>query len=82
MRAKHGCSSYTIGSVNAFPDYSSASDLTDVVVLGVVCRLRRIQSSRYEIGLQMQGTAASETLYTSLVRSQLDYGPTKTDSFF
>ncbi|KAI0292242.1 cytoplasmic dynein heavy chain 1 [Multifurca ochricompacta] len=34
--------------------------------LGVVCRLRRIQSSRYEIGLQMQGTAASETLYTSL----------------
>ena len=36
--------------------------------LGVVCRLRRIQSSRYEIGLQMQGTAASETLYTSLVR--------------
>ncbi|KAH9983281.1 cytoplasmic dynein heavy chain 1 [Russula compacta] len=35
--------------------------------LGVICRLRRIQSSRYEIGLQMQGNAASETLYTSLL---------------
>ncbi|KAI0249468.1 cytoplasmic dynein heavy chain 1 [Lactifluus subvellereus] len=35
--------------------------------LGVVCRLRRIQSSRYEIGLQMQGSTASETLYTSLL---------------
>lgn len=35
---------------------------------GVVCRLRRIQSSRYEIGLQMQGVAAVETTYTSLVR--------------
>ncbi|KAF8883831.1 dynein heavy chain, N-terminal region 1-domain-containing protein [Infundibulicybe gibba] len=35
--------------------------------LGVICRLRRIQSSRYEIGLQMQGTSASETTYTSLV---------------
>jgi dynein heavy chain 1 len=35
--------------------------------LGVVCRLRRIQSSRYEIGLQMQGTQVSETTYTSLL---------------
>ncbi|KAF4584562.1 hypothetical protein EYR38_001791 [Pleurotus pulmonarius] len=35
--------------------------------LGVVCRLRRIQSSRYEIGLQMQGVAAVETTYTSLL---------------
>ena len=35
---------------------------------GVVCRLRRIQSSRYEIGLQMQSAALSETTYTSLVR--------------
>ncbi|KAF9527881.1 cytoplasmic dynein heavy chain 1 [Crepidotus variabilis] len=35
--------------------------------LGVVCRLRRIQSSRYEIGLQMQGMAAGETTYTSLL---------------
>jgi hypothetical protein len=34
---------------------------------GVVCRLRRIQSSRYEIGLQMQGSSGSETSYTSLV---------------
>ncbi len=34
---------------------------------GVVCRLRRIQSSRYEIGLQMQKASASETTYTSLV---------------
>lgn len=36
--------------------------------LGVVCRLRRIQSSRYEIGLQMQGASVAETTYTSLVR--------------
>ncbi|KAJ6480109.1 dynein heavy chain, N-terminal region 1-domain-containing protein [Mycena vulgaris] len=35
--------------------------------LGVVCRLRRIQSSRYEIGLQMQGTSVTETNYTSLL---------------
>ncbi|KAJ3727228.1 dynein heavy chain, N-terminal region 1-domain-containing protein [Lentinula guzmanii] len=35
--------------------------------LGVVCRLRRIQSSRYEIGLQMQGSVSSETTYTSLL---------------
>lgn len=35
--------------------------------LGVVCRLRRIQSSRYEIGLQMQSATVSETTYTSLV---------------
>ena len=34
---------------------------------GVVCRLRRVQSSRYEIGLQMQKASASETTYTSLV---------------
>lgn len=35
--------------------------------LGVVCRLRRIQSSRYEIGLQMQEAVVVETTYTSLV---------------
>ncbi|KAF8959823.1 cytoplasmic dynein heavy chain 1 [Flammula alnicola] len=35
--------------------------------LGVVCRLRRIQSSRYEIGLQMEGASAAETTYTSLL---------------
>lgn len=35
--------------------------------LGIVCRLRRIQSSRYEIGLQMQGPGVTETTYTSLV---------------
>ncbi|EPQ61281.1 dynein heavy chain protein 2 [Gloeophyllum trabeum ATCC 11539] len=35
--------------------------------LGVVCRLKRIQSSRYEIGLQMQGTTVSDTTYTSLL---------------
>ncbi|KAF7327657.1 hypothetical protein MKEN_00345100 [Mycena kentingensis (nom. inval.)] len=34
--------------------------------LGVVCRLRRIQSSRYD-GLAMQGAAASETNYTALL---------------
>ncbi|KAG6890505.1 hypothetical protein C0995_007704 [Termitomyces sp. Mi166 len=35
--------------------------------LGVVCRLRRIQSSRYEIGLQMQEATIAETNYTSLL---------------
>ncbi|OBZ78610.1 Dynein heavy chain, cytoplasmic [Grifola frondosa] len=35
--------------------------------LGIVCRLRRIQSSRYEIGLQMQGSVAAETTYASLL---------------
>ncbi|KAJ3769937.1 dynein heavy chain, N-terminal region 1-domain-containing protein [Lentinula raphanica] len=35
--------------------------------LGVVCQLRRIQSSRYEIGLQMQGSVSTETTYTSLL---------------
>lgn len=40
--------------------------------LGVVCRLRRIQSSRYEIGLQMQAAVVQEATYTSLVRA----GPT------
>ncbi|TFK68520.1 hypothetical protein BDN72DRAFT_677591 [Pluteus cervinus] len=40
--------------------------------LGVVCRLRRIQSSRYEIGLQMQGANLSETTYTSLLTRFMD----------
>jgi hypothetical protein len=35
--------------------------------LGVVCHLRRIQSSRYEIGLQMQSSVAGESNYTSLL---------------
>ncbi|EIN13215.1 dynein heavy chain protein 2 [Punctularia strigosozonata HHB-11173 SS5] len=35
--------------------------------LGTVCLLRRIQSSRYEIGLQMQVGTTSETTYTSLL---------------
>lgn len=35
--------------------------------LSVICNLRRIQSSRYEIGLQMSGAAAVETTYTSLL---------------
>ncbi|KAI0089933.1 dynein heavy chain, N-terminal region 1-domain-containing protein [Irpex rosettiformis] len=35
--------------------------------LGIICRLRRIQSSRYEIGLQMQNNVVSETAYTSLL---------------
>ncbi|KAG6887387.1 hypothetical protein C0992_012466 [Termitomyces sp. T32_za158] len=35
--------------------------------LGVVCRLRRIQSSRYEIGLQMQEATVAEKSYTSLL---------------
>ena len=39
--------------------------------LAVVCRHRRIQSSRYEIGLQMQAGVSSETTYTSLVGSFL-----------
>jgi hypothetical protein len=39
----------------------------------IVCRLRRIQSSRYEIGLQMQGTAVVVTLYIPLVRAFFFY---------
>jgi hypothetical protein len=35
--------------------------------IGIVCRLRRIQSSRYEIGLQMQKASAVELSYVSLV---------------
>jgi hypothetical protein len=39
--------------------------------LGVVCRLRRIQSSRYEIGLQMQDGSAADLTYTFLVRTPI-----------
>lgn len=35
--------------------------------LAVVCLQRRIQSSRYEIGLQMQAGTIAETTYTKLV---------------
>jgi len=35
---------------------------------GVICRSRRIQSSRYEIGLQMQKASVGEMTYVSLVR--------------
>jgi len=35
--------------------------------VGVICRSRRIQSSRYEIGLQMQKASAVEITYVSLV---------------
>ncbi|KAJ8475485.1 hypothetical protein ONZ51_g6524 [Trametes cubensis] len=35
--------------------------------LGTVCRLKRIQSSRYEIGLQMQGHTVTNLTYTSLL---------------
>ncbi len=38
---------------------------------GIVCRLRIIQSSRYEIGLQMQSAVVVDTTYTSLVRTSL-----------
>ena len=37
--------------------------------LGIICRLRRIQSSRYEIGLQMQEGNPAEATYTFLVSS-------------
>jgi len=40
---------------------------------GVICRLRRIQSSRYEIGLQMQGGSVTETTYASLVRDSFNF---------
>jgi dynein heavy chain 1 len=35
--------------------------------LGVICRLRRIQSSRYEIGLQMEDGSMTDPTYTFLV---------------
>lgn len=47
----------------------SSFGVTDTVLPGIICRLRRIQSSRYEIGLQMQGQTVTETTYTSLVSS-------------
>ena len=48
----------------------SKSCLAEVqCLLGVVCRLHRIQSSRYAFGLQMQGASAAETTYASLVRT-------------
>ena len=36
-------------------------------ITAVVCGVRRIQSSRYEIGLQMRGQTLAEATYTSLV---------------
>ncbi|KAG9047039.1 hypothetical protein FS837_003176 [Tulasnella sp. UAMH 9824] len=35
--------------------------------LGIVCRQRRLQSSRYEIGLQLSGRAAADLSYVSLL---------------
>ncbi|KAG8913305.1 hypothetical protein FRC00_002656 [Tulasnella sp. 408] len=35
--------------------------------LGIVCRQRRLQSSRYEIGLQLSGRAAADLTYVSLL---------------
>ncbi len=37
------------------------------MIVGVICGQRRIQSSRYEIGLQMNASSLSQTTYTSLV---------------
>lgn len=37
--------------------------------LGIVCRQRRVQSSRYEIGLQLDTFSKAEETYTSLVRA-------------
>ena len=48
-------------------EYLSILPILILIYSGVVCRLRRVQSSRYEIGLQMQKASASETTYTSLV---------------
>lgn len=61
-----------------FPLYPSHG-LYLILMTGVVCRLRRIQSSRYEIGLQMQGATVVETSYISLVRQHRPCLPTDTD---
>ena len=45
-------------------------------MIGVVCRLRRIQSSRYEIGLQIQSAEAADLTYTSLVRPFYSFSAT------
>ena len=58
-------------------NHNVAGNLTSP--LGVVCRLRRIQSSRYEIGLQMQSAAVSETTYTSLVSEGSFDSPCRSD---
>jgi len=42
--------------------------ISSCVWAGVICRSRRIQSSRYEIGLQMQKASSVEITYVSLVR--------------
>ena len=67
MLVQRGSSNYMTGLVSA----SSFMVRVEVLIsrTGVICRLRRIQSSRYEIGLQMQRNIASETTYTSLVRA-------------
>lgn len=49
--------------------------------LGIICRLRRIQSSRYEIGLQMEEGNPAETTYTFLVSSFNKYINPQIDSF-
>jgi len=38
--------------------------------LAVVCGLKRVQSSRYEIGLKIQTEDAEDAYYASLVRLQ------------
>lgn len=53
--------------IGEIKEYKNWYDATPNRVPGIVCRLRRIQSSRYEIGLQMQSATVSETTYTSLV---------------
>ena len=68
MRVRHGSNNYMTGLVSV-SWLSCAGDVNRCA--GVICRLRRIQSSRYEIGLQMQRNLTSETTYTSLV-SKLD----------
>ncbi|CAE6452047.1 unnamed protein product [Rhizoctonia solani] len=47
--------------------FAPSSELLLMWDTGVVCGLRRIQSSRYEIGLQMQGALIVDTTYTGLL---------------
>ena len=64
---KHGYINYMTGLVGPSSQNGMQNNNLTAMSLGVICRLRRIQSSRYEIDLQMQSEIVAETTYTSLV---------------
>ncbi|ELU44462.1 dynein heavy chain [Rhizoctonia solani AG-1 IA] len=67
MRVASGYDNCTPGWVSRGSCRSVSECSLNRIKLGVVCGLRRIQSSRYEIGLQMQGAMVVDTTYTGLL---------------